>query len=265
MILCLDVGNSHIFGGVFDQDKLLLRFRYPSNQVSTSDQIGIFLKSVFRENSLSPSKVNHIAICSVVPSLDYSLRSACLKYLNTEPFILRAGAKTGLKIIAKNTHEVGTDRIANAIAASNKFTQKNIIIVDFGTATTFCAVSAEHNYLGGPIMPGIRISMEALHRHAALLSPVNILKPKQCLGQTTVHNIQSGLYYGQLGAVREILEKLTREAFHGKDPVLVGTGGFSHLFESEKIFTEIIPDLVLHGLRLALLKNTEGQPSIIHR
>jgi len=255
MILCLDVGNSHIFGGAFDQDNLRLRFRYPSNKVSTSDQIGIFLKSVFRENNLTSSTVKHIAICSVVPSLDYSLRAACLKYLNIEPFILKSGVKTGLKILAKNTHEVGADRIANAIAASNQFTNKNIIIVDFGTATTFCAVSAERDYLGGPIMPGIRISMEALHNLAALLSPVNILKPKQCLGQTTVSNIQSGLYYGQLGAVREILEKLTQEAFHGEPPVLVGTGGFSHLFESEKIFTAIIPDLVLQGLRLALLNN----------
>jgi len=256
MILCLDVGNSHIFGGVFDQEKLRLQFRYPSTQVTTSDQMGVFLKSVFRENNLSLSKVKHIAICSVVPSLNYSLRSACLKYLNTEPFILQSGVKTGLKIVAKNTHEVGADRIASAIAASNQFPKKNIIVVDFGTATTFCAVSAERDYLGGPIMPGIRISMEALHNRAALLSPVNILKPKQCLGQTTVKNIQSGLYYGQLGAVREILEKLTQEAFQGEAPVLVGTGGFSHLFESEKIFTSIIPELVLQGLRLGLLKNT---------
>ena len=258
MILCLDVGNSHIFGGAFDGDELRLRFRYPSNQVSTSDQMGVFLKGVFRENTLLSSEVKHIAICSVVPSLDYSLRSACLKYFNVEPFLLEAGVKTGLKIIAKNTREVGTDRIANAIAAVHQFANKNIIVVDFGTATTFCAVSAEHDYLGGPIMPGMRISMEALHRHAAMLSPVNILAPQQCLGQTTVNNIQSGLYYGQLGAVREIVKRLAQEAFFGAAPVLIGTGGFAHLFESEKIFTTIIPNLVLQGLRLALLKNTSS-------
>jgi len=255
MILCLDVGNSHIFGGIFEQEELRLQFRYPSNQVSTSDQIGVFLKSVFRENKLVLSEIQHIAICSVVPSLNYSLRAACLKYLDTEPFILQSGVKTGLKIIAKNTREVGADRIANAIAASDTFTKKNIIIVDFGTATTFCAVSADRDYLGGPIMPGIRISMEALHSRAALLSPVSILSPKQCLGQTTTSNVQSGLYYGQLGAVREIVEKIIQEAFQGATAIIIGTGGFAHLFGSEKIFTAIIPDLVLRGLRLALLRN----------
>ena len=256
MILCLDIGNSHIFGGVFDEDQLQLRFRYPSKQVSTSDQIGVFLKSVFRENNLSPKKVELVAICSVVPSLNYSLRSACLKYFNAEPFVLQAGVKTGLNITAKNPREVGADRIANAIAATHQFPNKNIIVVDFGTATTFCAVLAGRDYLGGPIMPGLRISMESLHSQAAMLSPVNILAPQKCLGQTTANNIQSGLYFGQLGAVREIVEKLTQEAFQGVAPILVGTGGFAHLFESEKIFSAIIPDLVLHGLRLALIKNT---------
>ncbi len=256
MILCLDVGNSHIFAGVFEKNELRLQFRYPSKQASTSDQIGVFLKSVFRENGISLSEVTDIAICSVVPSINYSLRSACIKYLNLEPFILRSGVKTGLKIIAKNTHEVGADRIANAIAAVDQFPNKNIIVVDFGTATTFCAISAGREYLGGPIMPGIRISMEALHCHAAMLSPVNILAPKQCLGQTTTNNIQSGLYFGQLGAVREIMKRLTQEAFRGVDPMLVGTGGFAHLFEAENVFSAIVPDLVLHGLRLALLKNT---------
>ncbi len=194
MILCLDVGNSHIFGGVFDSETLRLRFRYPSTQGSTSDQIGVFLKSVFRENNVSLSEVQHIAICSVVPSLNYSLRSACIKYLDLEPFILEVGVKTGLNIVAKNPREVGADRIANAIAAIHQFQSENIIVIDFGTATTFCAISADRDYLGGPIMPGIRISMQALHHHAAMLSPVNIVIPKQCLGQRTVSNIQSGLF-----------------------------------------------------------------------
>ena len=256
MIVCLDVGNSHIFGGVFDGDKLRLRFRYPSKQASTSDQLGVFLKGVFHENNLLPSEVEHIAICSVVPSLNYSLRSACLKYFKQEPFILQAGVKTGLNILTKNPREIGADRIANAIAAVNQFPDKNIIVVDFGTATTFCAVRAGVDYLGGPIMPGIRISMESLHSQAAMLSPVNILAPQQCLGQTTSNNIQSGLYYGQLGAVREIFSRLRAEVFQGDKPVLVGTGGFAHLFESENIFSATVPDLVLHGLRLALVKNT---------
>lgn len=260
MLLCLDVGNSHIFGGIFEDDQLRLSFRYPSNQVSTSDQIGVFLKSIFRENGLKASKVADIAICSVVPHLVYSLRSACLKYFSCEPFVLQAGVRTGLRVMGKNPHAIGADRIANSIGATHLFPNKNIIVVDFGTATTFCAINARRDYLGGPILPGLRISMESLTHHAAMLSPVSIVAAPDCLGQTTEHNIQSGLYFGQLGAVKEIVGRLSQEGFQGVSPILVGTGGFAHLFETEKLFTAIIPDLVLHGLRIALKRNRETVP-----
>jgi len=256
MLLCLDVGNSHIFGGIFEEETLRLSFRYPSNQVSTSDQIGVFLKSVFRENNLDSSQVSEIAICSVVPHLNYSLRAACVKYFSKEPFVLEVGVKTGLRVAAKNPCEIGADRIANSIGAINSFPNKNIITVDFGTATTVCAITAGRDYLGGPILPGIRISMESLTTHAAMLSPVNIVAMSKCLGQTTMNNIQSGLYYGQLGAVKEIVSRLQVEAFQGETSVIVGTGGFAQLFENEQLFTAVIPDLVLHGLRIALIKNT---------
>lgn len=257
MLLCLDVGNSHIFGGIFEGEVLRLSFRYPSNQVSTSDQIGIFLKGVFRENGFDSAEVADIAICSVVPHLNYSLRAACVKYFNKEPFVLKAGVRTGLRVMSKNPHEIGADRIANSIGAINSFPNKNIIAVDFGTATTFCVITSDKDYLGGPILPGLRISMESLTRNAAMLSPVNIVSMSECLGQTTTSNVQSGLYYGQLGAVKEIIGRLRKEVFQGKAPVVVGTGGFAQLFEGEGLFTAIIPDLVLHGLRLALAKNTE--------
>jgi len=256
MLLCLDIGNSHIFGGIFKKDTVCFSFRYPSSQVNTSDQIGVFLKGVFRENNLDASTVTDIAICSVVPHLDYSLRAACVKYFKKEPFVLQTGVRTGLRVMGKNPASIGADRIANSIGAAHLFPDKNIIVVDFGTATTFCAINARRDYLGGPILPGLRISMESLTHHAAMLSPVSIIAAPECLGQTTEENIQSGLYFGQLGAVKEIVQRLQEDAFQGIAPILVGTGGFAYLFEREKLFTTVIPDLVLRGLRIALMKNT---------
>ncbi len=257
MILCLDVGNSHIYGGVFEQDKLQLQFRYPSDLQCTSDQLGVFFKSILRENQLDPSSIKQIAVCSVVPSLDYSLRSSLIKYFGIDPFFLKAGVKTGLKIQYKNTHEVGADRIADAIAAMHLFPEKNLIVIDLGTATTFDILSKDRAYLGGVIIPGIHIAMKALNENTAKLPPVNILKPQEVTGQSTVTNIQAGLYYGHLGAMREILRMIAVEQFQGEKPVVIGTGGFAYLFEAEGLFNVIIQDLVLQGLRLSLQKNSE--------
>lgn len=255
MILCLDVGNSQIYGGVFDNEKLLLTFRHDTRQASTSDQFGIFLKSVLRENGIDSQQVDHIAICSVVPSVDYSLRAACIKYFDLEPFMLQAGVKTGLKIKYRNTLELGADRIANAIAGMGMFPNKNLIIVDLGTATTYCAISADKEYLGGVIMPGMRLSMNALQTGTAKLFPVEIIQPEFTIGKTTEENIQSGLYYGQLGAMKILIERIKKENFNGKQPIIIGTGGFSHLFVNQNYFDAHIPDLVLHGLRFLLQLN----------
>lgn len=257
MILCLDVGNSHIYGGVFENDKLLLQFRYPSDLQCTSDQLGVFFKSFLRENQLDPAGIRQIAVCSVVPSLDYSLRSSLIKYFGLDPFFLRAGVKTGLKIQYKNTHEVGADRIADGIAAMHLFPDKNLIVIDLGTATTFDIISRDRAYMGGVIIPGIQIAMKALNENTAKLPPVNILKPQAVTGQSTVTNIQAGLYYGHLGAMREILRMIAVEQFHGEKPIVIGTGGFAYLFEAEGLFNVIIQDLVLQGLRLSLQKNSE--------
>ena len=256
MLLCLDVGNSHIFGGIFDGEQLCVSFRYPSAQACTSDQVGVFLKGVIRENDIDMTDIVGISICSVVPRLNYSLRSACLKYFKKDPFIMQTGVKTGLRILAKNPREIGADRIANSMGAADQFPNESMIVIDFGTATTFSVISAKKEYLGGPIMPGLRISMESLTANAAMLSPVNIVTRPLCAGQTTASNIQSGLYYGQLGAVREIINQLQQEiSFLGETSTLVATGGFSHLFEQEKLFSAISPNLVLQGLRVAWLKN----------
>lgn len=256
MILCLDIGNSQIFGGVLKGEDIQLHFRYPTQRGTTSDQFGLFLKEVLRENKIATEAIKQIAICSVVPHLDYSLRSACIKYFDIEPFMLQAGVKTGLKIKYRNPLEVGADRIANAIAAVKLFPQKNIIVVDMGTATTFCAVNSGKEYLGGIILPGIRLSMESLSNNTAKLFAVEIVQPETALGRSTIESIQSGLYFSQLGAIREITRQITRETFADKKPLIIGTGGFASLFEKEKIFDAIMPDLILQGLKSALEMNS---------
>lgn len=249
MLICLDVGNTQIFGGVYEKDQLLLTFRYATTRGTSSDQLGVFLKSVLRENNIAPEKIKKIAICSVVPSMDYSLRSACIKYFDMEPFLLQPGVKTGLNIKTKNPQEVGADQIANSIAAVERYPNTNLIIVDYGTATTFCAINANKEFLGSVILAGIRISMDALQSNAAKLFPVEILKPNVALGRNTVEALQSGLYYGQLGIARELVGRIKEEVFTNKNPTkVIATGGFSHLFEAENFYDAIIPDLVLLGL-----------------
>lgn len=257
MIICLDVGNTHIFGGVFEGSKDILTFRIDTHSGITSDQFGVFLKNVLRENNVDPKGVENISIGSVVPSIDYSLRAACIKYFKITPFFLKAGVKTGLMIKYNNPTEVGADRIANAIAAIEQFPGKDIIIADFGTATVFCAVTGNKDYLGGAILPGMRLSMEALNKNTAKLFPVEIIRPESIVGRSTIESIQSGLYYSQIGAMREFVTRAIERQILSSKPILIGTGGFAHLFEKEDLFDKIIPDLALQGLRLALEKNTQ--------
>lgn len=255
MILCLDIGNTHIFGGVFQKNKLLIHFRHNTNDGSTSDQLGVFLKSVLRENMIESSEIKNIAICSVVPAIDYSIRAACKKYFAIEPFLLQPSVNTGIQIKILNSLEIGADLIAGAIAAANSFPQKNLIILDLGTATTITALSAEKEFLGVVILPGIRLAMEALGKNAAKLFSVEITKPKQITGRSTIESIQAGIYYGNIGAINEITERMTSELFTNSEPLIIGTGGFAPLFAKEKLFDYIEPDLVLNGLRLAMEMN----------
>lgn len=257
MYLCLDVGNSQIFGGVFKGSDIILRFRHETHRQTTSDQLGIFLTSVLRENKIEVEQITRIAISSVVPPIDYSLGSACIKYFDKDPFWLRPGVKTGLKLKTKHTNEVGADLIATAISASANYPNQNIIVVDLGTATTFVPINAEKEFLGVVIQAGIRTCMHALQSATEQLPTVQILQPKTVLGRDTVSSIQSGLYYGQLGAVREIIRGISAEVFHQQAPVVIGTGGFSSLFEGEHLFTNVDPDLVLKGLKLSLEMNPE--------
>ena len=258
MNLALDVGNAHIFGGVFDHDNLTVRFRKTSRPAGSSDELGMFLRGVLRENGLDPANIGQIALCSVVPEIVYSLRSCCRKYFAIDPFILQAGAKTGLKIRYRNPLEVGPDRIANAIGALHLYPNRNLIIVDFGTATTFDVVSAGREYLGGIIVPGIRIGMESLEKNTARLPTVEIVPPADLIGRSTVEGIQSGLYYGNRAMVRDLTREIRNEVFGNEPVVVIGTGGFSRLFEREPLFDAVLPDLILVGLERALALNPGG-------
>lgn len=251
MTLCLDIGNSQIYGGVFKNGSLALQFRRESKSSSSSDEIGVFLRSVLRENLISPNDVRHISICTVVPEVLHSVRNACWKYFNITPFVLQAGAKTGLNIRYRDPIELGADRIANAIAVTHIFKNENIILVDMGTATTFCAISSKKDFLGGAIVPGIKISMSSLETNTSKLPTVEIIQTKKCLGRSTVEGIQSGLYFGTLGSMKEIIDQLKKEAFQNKPTRVVGTGGFASLFSSQNIFDKEISDLILQGLYLA--------------
>lgn len=258
MILTLDVGNSHIFGGIFEDGVSRLQFRKTSRPPAASDELGIFLRAVLRENGHDPSRVDRIAICSVVPDMLYSLRSCCHKYFSVDPFVLQAGTRTGLKIRYRNPAEVGPDRIATAIAAVHLYPNRNVIVVDFGTATTINVIAAGREYLGGAIVPGLRIAMEALEKNTARLPTVEIMPPRDVIGRSTVESIQSGLYFGTRDMIAGLTRAMRLEAFRDESAIVVGTGGFARLFERENLFDVLVPDLVLVGLERAITMNDGG-------
>lgn len=258
MILCLDVGNSHIFGGLYEDGEQQLTFRKPSTRGTSSDELGVFLRAVLRENGFAPEQVKSVALCSVVPELVYSISASCQKYFGVQPFVLKAGVRTGLKIRYRNPLEVGADRIAGAIAGAELYPDSDLIIIDLGTATTVEAVRGGQEYLGGVIMPGLKLSMQALDQGTAKLGSVEIVRPDAFLGQTTASSIQSGLYHGHLGAMEMICEGLSDELFAGHMPPVVATGGFASLFTGEGLFDRVVPDLVLRGLLAAQAMNSEG-------
>ncbi len=248
MILCLDVGNSQIYGGIFEEEILKFQFRRTSQPRSSSDELGVFLRIVLRENDVNPEHIDNVVICCVVPDLLYSLRACCQKYFGLEPLVLRPGTKTGLKILYRDPKEVGADRIADAVGGVTLFPDKNLLIADFGTATTLCATTKNREFLGGNIIPGVRLSMEALEERTARLPSVEIIPAGSALGRDTVESIQSGLYWSNVGMVRELTARITEQEFADDPPVVIGTGGFAHLFDREKLFDHVIPDLILTGL-----------------
>jgi len=252
MILTLDVGNSQIFCGVYDGWDLKTTFRRTSSIRASSDEFGTFFRVTLRENGIDPEEIDMAGICSVAPDAVHSLRNCFRKYFRFEPFLLQPGAKTGLKIRYRNPLEVGADKIANAIGAVGRFPGRNLLIIDFGTASTLCAVTKDKEYLGGIITPGLNLSMSALESQTARLPVVEIVRPSEVLGRSTVESIQSGLYYGTLATMRSLAASVTKEHFASDQPLIIGTGGFGRLFEEERLFDEFVPELPLLGLRRAL-------------
>lgn len=249
MLLCLDVGNTHILGGVFQKGQLVLRFRYATTLIGTADQFGIFLLNILQANQLDPKQIEATAVCSVVPSIDFTIHHTMTQYFAGTPYyVLKAGVKTGLNIKYKNPNEVGADRIANSIGAVNAFPNQNIIVIDMGTATTLCAINKNKDYLGGAILPGLRLSMESLKSNTAKLMEVNIEAPASFVGRTTKESIQSGLYYGQLGALRELIAGFKQETFANEPVKVIGTGGFARLYKDKSLYDILLPDLVLQGM-----------------
>ncbi len=255
MILCLDVGNSQLYCGVYEGETLRCQFRRTSAARASSDELGVFLLAALRENGVEPRGIERIALSSVVPDMLHSLRACCQKYFRLEPMVLRPGVRTGLKILYKDPKEVGADRIADALGAVTLFPGRHLIVVDFGTATTITAISKRGEFLGGNILPGVRLALEALVERTAKLPSVEIVPAEGAIGRSTVESIQNGVYWSNVGMVKELTSRMTAEAFPDEAPLVIGTGGFSHLFDQEDLFDAVVPELILVGLREALRLN----------
>ena len=255
MLLAIDVGNTQITGGLFDGEKLVFQFRRTTNMGTSSDEIGIFFRTVIRENGFDCNKIAQIGCCSVVPSINYSLSSAMKKYFKKDVLFIQAGIRTGLKLKYANPKEIGADRIAASIGAVNLHPETDLIIIDMGTATTIDCVTKNKEYLGGAILPGIKISVEALANGTAKLPSVEIIKPENICGKSTIEAIQSGVFYGNAGAIKEFIYLYRKNIFHDSKPFVIGTGGFSRIFNQYKLFDELSHELVLFGVKCALEMN----------
>ncbi|MBC8591251.1 type III pantothenate kinase [Wansuia hejianensis] len=256
MLLVIDVGNTNIVFGVYEGKKLLYDWRIATVRDRTSDEYGILIKEMFSYQGLKTEDVENIIISSVVPPLMYTLPNMSIKYFNIDPIVVGPGIKTGIDIKYDNPKEVGADRIVNAVAGYEKYGGP-LIIVDFGTAITFDAISEQGDYLGGIITPGIKISSEALFLRTAKLPKVEIAKPDRVIGKNTVNSIQSGLVYGYIGLTDHIIEKMIEEMSKGNKKVeVIATGGFSSLITSEsKYINKIDKLLTLEGLRIIYERN----------
>lgn len=259
MLLTVDVGNTTIQCGLFEGEKLALQFRRSTNSKLSSDELGLFFRDVLALNNFDYKAVERIACCSVVPAINHSLSNCFRKYFFKEALFIQAGIKTGLKIKYANPREIGADRIAGAIgavhAAASSSGAKNLIVVDMGTATTVDVITKNNEYLGGAILPGASMSVHALSEGTAQLPSVEVVQPKNVCGSSTIEAIQSGVFYGQAGAIRELVSKMEEKVFGGERAFVIGTGGFSRSFESAGLFDLVLPDLVLQGLKVALDMN----------
>ena len=253
MLLALDVGNTNTVVGVFDGKELRVHWRLATRRDGTGDEYGIVIKSLLDLASLELDQISAIAIASVVPPLQSSLEEMANRYFRIVPLVVGPGIKTGMPILYDSPREVGADRIVNAVAAFEAYGGP-AIVVDFGTATTFDAVSAKGEYVGGVITPGIGIAAEALFERTAKLPRIDIVRPKSVVGKNTVASMQAGLFYGYLGLVEGIVTRMQEEM--GGEPVVVATGGLSHLILAEsRSVHHVDPLLTLTGLRIIYERN----------
>ncbi|VEN75473.1 Type III pantothenate kinase [Candidatus Desulfarcum epimagneticum] len=250
MLLVIDVGNTNTVMGVYDDSRLVCGWRIRTEKNATEDEFNLLLKGLFSGSDIRLSQVKKTIISSVVPSMAMILNAFCLKYMGREPFWVNArSAAAWMPILYKNPSEVGADRIVNSVAAFHKY-RKGMVIIDFGTATTFDAVSEKGEYLGGAISPGIAVSSEALFNKASKLPRVELLKlPDRVVGRETSESIQAGIIFGYAGLVDGIVRRMKKEL--GGDPFVIATGGLAPLMEkaSETILS-VEPDLTLEGLRI---------------
>ncbi|KAB3533806.1 type III pantothenate kinase [Alkaliphilus serpentinus] len=258
MILVFDVGNTNIVMGVYQATDLLDSWRIATDKDKTSDEYEMVIHQLFQISQINIKDVKDVIISSVVPNIMYSLEHAIRKLFNLEPLVVGPGVKTGMNIKYDNPKQVGADRIVNAVAAYDKY-KGPLIIVDFGTATTFCAISEKGDYLGGTISPGIKISSDALFQRAAKLPRVELVKPGQVICKNTVTSIQSGIIYGYVGLVEYIIKKMMQE-LKGNSIKVVATGGLSTLIASETDYIHIVDKLLtLDGLRIIYDRNREDR------
>jgi type III pantothenate kinase len=253
MLLVIDIGNTNTVLGVYEGEHLVAHWRLTTERSRTVDEYGIQFRNLFMLASLDLARIGAVAISSVVPPLNYTLEKVSEVYLKQKPLFVDHASDTGMVIHYSPAADVGADRIVNSVAAIARYGAP-CIVVDFGTATTFDAISAEREYLGGVITPGIVISAEALFQRAARLYRVEIRRPDRVIGQTTSASMQSGLYYGYVGLVDGILKRMSAEL--GGGPRVVATGGLAKLIgRGSEYIEEIDENLTLEGLRLIYERN----------
>lgn len=248
MILVFDIGNTHTVAGVFDGRNLVVDWRIVTDRNRTGDEYGILIRNLFSDRGLDPHAVKAIVISSVVPPVMMAYEEMCRRYFEIEPLVVGPGTRTGLAVKYENPREVGADRIVNAVAALETYGAP-LIIVDFGTATTFDAISGQREYLGGAITPGLGISAEALFARTAKLPRIELVRPRAAIGRNTVWSMQSGLIFGYAGMVDGLVRRIKSE-MEG-NPRVIATGGLGGLIAPDcETIEKFDPDLTLVGLRI---------------